>query len=514
MNFITSNQEEMTNSGKVTDFFQPKYYWLSKSIEDRTEIKQSVLKISPNLKYTKDFGGADTLHVGLEEDIKKYYDKHYYFISTIYLQELLSKGCKNFYLSDFSRQRVSFSFHNIRFNLFKLEEELEFDVVQEIKLMSGIPIKSSDISACDIIIAENLMCLSLMDAVNEGKIILSPDYVRSSYERKVRLNYDEFKLLPFSGIVFTSSDICSTTRKKLKEVISENGGVYQDNLDGRVDFLLIEKFSFTEKVKAALENKNAILSYRFVFDRSRRFCDYMEYVINVWDANRPYIRFFSNILFHVNDEVPEKPHVETIIEAYGGKLSRTSPTYIVTTNFDKRSPKAVTVNWICACVSEKKLVELNLRHIYRPFNYDTYTNDLKGVVVSLCLSNRVDRAVNSDILRAFGAIVIYHYRKGSKYVICDSLDNDLREKLIGTDSKVYKIGWVERLAKTGQIPTNMRELKEFDLDQEVDSLTAALYRKSYRDPMPSINVDFLAPIGSMHESPEILMEMISETKDD
>ena len=233
--------------------FKPERYWISASVQDElTKIRNMLLQISPGLFSTPDFGQERNIHVASIDEVVQYYGTNNYMVTPQYLEMLINKKINSFYLYPDARQRISLTFYNLHIAVTGVDSTEFLSLYSKIVLNAGIPVHPSNTEQMDIFVSTKMLDKYVLNAVDKGIPIVSPDFITVGYAKQKSQNIDDYRIRPFTGLTFCSSDLDDTGSKEAKKCVKEGKGVWSECLDQDVDFLIAERITETKKIRIAL----------------------------------------------------------------------------------------------------------------------------------------------------------------------------------------------------------------------------------------------------------------------
>ena len=454
------------SAGKV---FRPSRYWISGKVQYQlSQVRQLLLQISPGLFSITEFGDERTIHVGTVDEVVQFYGSNYYIVTPQYLEQIIAKKMNHFYLYPTARQRISLCFYGLHIAITGVDSQEFLNLYSKVVLNSGIPIHPSNLEQMDVFVSTKMLDKFVLKAVNEGKPIVSPDFITVSYATQKRVNIDDYRIHVFTGLTFCSSDLDDDVVKKVKNLAKLGKAVWSECLDSNVDFLIAERLTFTKKILISLQSNIPVLSTKWVEDSMVRPTSIHNYTFNFW-INDESFDIFQDKVFTLHESLQNQGVLIEAIRASGGRFGP-NPDFIIVPNFfEDRDPKMRTQQWVLDSISERKMQDVNSSLAYVPFpHYVKKRAELKGVEFILYKLPKDIKFKTIDILRAFGATVKLRISGKSEYIITLASDMKCANKQQRYGTKIYPPAWAAELAKTGQIPVNFTQSSNKQLAELVN----------------------------------------------
>lgn len=440
--------------------FRPLRFWISGSVQDQAvKIRHQLTTIQPGIFSTPDFGDVRNIHVCSVSEVVSHFGTKIYMVTPTYLDQLVEKKISGFYLSERARQRISLCLYDQKIAITGVESQEFISLHNKLVLNGGTPVHPSNVDNMTAISSPKIMDKYVLNAASHGIPIISPDYISFSYTTQKEIQMSDYIVKNFTNITITSSELDPELNKKLKQIVNEGSGTWNDCFDGSIDFIVVDRLSLTKKTLIALENNVPILDYQWIIDHSKRPASIQPYVFNFWSISQSH-DIFHGKTFRIDKNVDNQSILMDAIREGNGRFD-VNENYCVKLNFSAKDSKSVTPNWILACISQKKTISLDASILYRPFGYENRTNELEGVIFILLELNKEKNDV-IDTLKLFGAIVYQKMTKKAKYLICSSENTKKIQKQLKKANelgiKAYPTQWVYELAQTGKIPKNIKEV--------------------------------------------------------
>lgn len=513
---------EVTKENK--NRFHPIRYWISLSLsEQESKVASLIERIQPGLQRTKQFGNQSTLHIGNVRDVLSHYNDDTYYITIQALSDLAQKyHYRHFQISHLSRKCISLCFRGLSIgaSLSFTKDEI-INIENKVTLLGGTFVSIKDSREIDVYITDLPIISSKMCLFSDGFKIVNLNWLIDSFSRLSCMDYSEYSVGCFNSLRISSSDLDPSFHRQLKAAVVNGKGIWCENLDKSVDFLLASHLSSTQKVKIAMEMSTPIINPQWIYLQSKQPTPIEPFVLNFWCLqNFTPSALFSNLSFAIHIDCENRNSVIEAITAHSGRFTQ-DPDYVIVPPFyqSTKNSKFVTVSWIWECITQKQLIDRHSSIAFHPLPYQKPSSALKNYVVVLYhFRDSLTRYSISECLRALGVCVHYKISKMSSIVVYEKEDSDLVKNIHKFSLQAVPVQWILKLIQTGEIPPIKSYVPRNEKDLAIQSIRKGLKKQpsDIEKSRPSNKEDCVLPFDdklSKLFSDEFQLTQFSDTED-
>lgn len=442
----------ISNQSDVRDHFYPRKFWISPSLQSKSRlISNQVHRIQGNLILTSNFGDQCTLHIATTEEVLTQVGSEHYFVTEKILSDLSNLEFSHFMVSSSSRQCISLCLRNVTIAYTGFNEDASTIIKDKISLLGGKITVEDDVENASVLIANCPIYESVITDHALGIPIVSYDWIDQCFQKLSFLEFKEYLLKQFSGLTFTSTDLEPSQQKLLKSIIKDGGGNWQDVLDDKVNFLIANSLTMTNKIRLAMKIGLPIVTPNWIFSQEKQFSYFQADLLNWWILPGKTYPIFASIAFAIHKDCEYRDILIDLIEIHSGIMSNKPDIYIVPNFYqvpDKK--KYVTPTWIWNCFSQKKVLELNECVCYTPFSFSKPIKKLHGMIIVLYRISEPLRSEIAECLRQNGACVYFSFSSKAKVIISFEESEKLSRLVDQLKIHVVKPVWVVDMMKSGK----------------------------------------------------------------
>lgn len=464
--------------GGSQGLFSPTLYYISPSLEDQeTSIQRNVAKIQRGLSHTDVFGGPKTLHIVTTRECVECDNPNLYLITSSCLAEIVDLNLRNFVLHSKRKRLVSLCFHTLCFGTGRYSADTIEKLARMINLCGGNVIDNQEIATMTHYITDfPLIPRFLSDAPHDIEIV-SSEWVTESFKHGECVAL--LRPLPFSDLVFTSSDLEAKESRELQQQITRNGGFWHKSYDDSIQFLISKRLAMTAKVKLALSAGVPIVKPDWIRAQTECFVSPEAFTLNFWCFTQKKSSLFSGKTFAVHVECEDREILIEAIKANSGRFSD-KPDILIVPHFltEPNSTPSITATWIWCCIAEKRLVSVDSAAVFSPFPFEDPCGKFQGYVVALHQIPDPERYYTAEALRCLGMTVHFRVSEAAHVVVAEKFDETLSKVADKYTLNVVTPAWVVELLKTGQFPA-MSQYRQDSLSRSsIDKLCSELQRST------------------------------------
>lgn len=442
-----------------------KYFWISPAFSSRIkEFTNIILKLNKEATSTPNEGDINTLHISTVNEVISKFSSKMLYISDKCLLEIDRRGIKglNFLSTEF--QCVSICFSNLCITSTGFPSEIIQEIAKKVILLGGKYQKSFQ-KDTKVVIAARSASQKVYSASFNHIPVVTIEWINACFKNLIQVPFDQYRVLPFFGCKFTTTDLTPKQNKRISEIIKKCGGELQDKFDRSTTFLIAQTLSNTAKITLALTENVPIIKPEWIFRcENSNIISPIDFTLNWWCMSDEHSNLFQNLSFGLSKEIPNRKTMIDIIIAHNGSYNE-NPNYFLTTN-NKRDQYSkdsilITPRWIFMCVSEKRLIDPKDSPTFSPFPFSTQIEGITGCTFFLANLQEEHRLEYADLLRTFGATVFFKFSKRANIVIAESANEHLFSVSKEYSIPIVEISWLVELSKTGIFPDiDSHRLKE------------------------------------------------------
>ena len=468
------------------NYFYPRHFWISPSIiHHEKEIIYLIHQINPKLNRTFQFGDETTLHIGSKNEVVENFNSSLYFVTQKFLLDTNQQNIPRFFLPSYCKQRISLCLYGKTIGFSGFDKEQMLILIQRVLLLGGSVESNHNLNKIDCIIAHDTISPAIISASQVDIPIVNSSWLSDTFSFLEEYPYGKYPLLPFSNLVFSSSDLDPLTARQLKQYITENGGIWSDSLNSSVHFLIASHLTMTPKIKLALRQNVPIVKPQWIKIHRLTLTMPNEWIFNIWCQPNQNSELFNSLEFYIDPRCDDIDLLQSAITSYSGTISTNQSDgmiLIVPPNYQalalKDGPNALdniskqivgTTYWVWACISLNKVLLLTENPIFQPFKFPFLIGQLANWTIIL---NQIPEPIKSyyaGTLRMLGATVIFSFSKNAKVIISDHPNESIIKAAKGR-IPIIKSLWITLLVEQGIIPPFEGLLVGNNSDFEKDQL--------------------------------------------
>ncbi|OHT08403.1 hypothetical protein TRFO_23081 [Tritrichomonas foetus] len=434
------------------------HYWISPTFSSKTQTFTEIIrKLYRNATLKETPGDPQTLHIAPVDDVIKHYASGLMYISDVCLLEIGKKSITN---KDFIKPNIQYAslcLVNLCITSAGFSGDAIKDIVEKVTLLGGTFSRSFNNDVTLVIAAKSASPKVYMAAKTDLPIV-KYEWIESCFKHITRIPLDQFRISPFFGCKFTSSDLLSNQRTEIAKIVRKGGGLWSETFDDSVTFLMASSLSNTKKIQLALDDNVPIVQPEWLLHYPSEIISPRNFTLNWWCFNdNETSKLFDKCSFGLSSEIPGqfRRTLVDIILAHNGAYLET-PKYYITldTKRDENHKNSilVTPRWLLSCVCEKRLIDVSESITFSPFSFPREIDGVSGRSFMLLNFNDKRRLELSDLLRSLGATVFYKFTKSANMMVIEGADEHLKSVADEYSIPVVTPLWIMELAKTGKPP--------------------------------------------------------------
>jgi hypothetical protein len=444
--FVHINSNFLEEAGFESLPMHFRCFYLSPNLTERHQDVRAVLHVfNPSLSESVDATEPDTLTISSPRDVLASHGIPKFLATLSAIQDAVSMRLPALPFSLDCRQLASLCLAPLWISCAGFPQSRVLQFLRAVTLLGGHFTRGFSDSVTLLIAATNLS-RKVLEARRRHLPVVTERWLDACAAELKRTSITSFLLPPFAGLTISSSDLTPRVHKKWRQTVTSGGGVWSDNFDDSVTFLVADALAQTKKVSLALANSVPII-------RASSDPTAMDF-LNWWVISSRQSDLFQSVVFSMHRRLENIEVLQEAILANSGRIDHV-PTHVVLphgTSNPFESAIAVTPNWLWACVDAQRLLPTDHSILFTPLGHRGQIASAIGVRFLLYAVDGDAKSSLADMVRFAGGSVVYRMVEGVKYVVASEANPELIKIAIEMRVPVVNQGFVVEMVKKGEVP--------------------------------------------------------------
>lgn len=489
-------------------------------------IVEIIRKIDSSIRINDKYTDKNTIYIGSQEEVAQHVTSKSIYVTEGVLHEIQTLNLDIEEIVKAHPQLISLCMRDMIISTSGFDSSEFVKVITRITLLGGIYEKELTDDTV-IVIAACGSTQKVWDAFEKKIPIVNVEWIDECYKNQVLQSFSRYRITGFYGCIMTSSDIPPIKKKELLPIIKSNGGVWTDVYDDSVSYLIANQLTCTNKIMLALDENVPIVKPDWIYQGLTKITPPHQYIMNWWCISKDKGDLFKDYSFDMVESIENYKILKSVIIANGGRINKSAKVLIAPHGYQAPEKIMVSPHWLLCCVSEKRILDPQESMSFTPFNFTCPLDGLQGKSISIMNFDDNQRLALAEIVRGFGATVLFSFSTKSFVVIAGRTTLKLQKQSEEYSIPILKVTFLLDIIKRGALPntfdgysltwddnekSDSLKRKICDYTQykadSIDSYTSYAHSFSQIDQTPS------SPIEPQHAVIEYQMPKISIAADE